>query len=98
MGIAGIEGNGQRALLEVLCGVQRPTRGKIFLLGQETTNFSSQQLAAMNIGRIPDDRQVMGLLLDMSLSENIVMEQIERQPFSTWGWLRRKKIAEFARK
>lgn len=95
VGIVGVDGNGQRALFEALSGLRKPGAGKIVLLGQETTDFTPHQLAALPIGFIPDDRQTMGLLLDMSVQDNLVLQRYERLAWH--GWLQQRRAADLAR-
>jgi len=98
VGIAGIDGNGQRALLEVLCGLSRPSRGRVRLLGVDVTHTSPRQIASMNVGRIPEDRATMGLLLPLSVKENLILQSYTQEPMSRWGILRRRVIGDFARR
>ncbi len=97
LGIAGVDGNGQRALLETLCGIRKPASGAIHLLGHETTHLAPRQIAALNIGRIPDDRQTMGLLLDMPIRDNLILQNYDRAPLAWRGWRRPAQIGAFAR-
>ncbi len=98
LGLAGINGNGQRALLEVLCGLTRPARGRVTVLDTDVTGRTPREVAALNVGRIPEDRTTMGLLPPLTIWENLALEAYYREPMSRWGVLRPKVIAEFARK
>lgn len=70
LGLAGIEGNGQRDLAEVLMGLELKTSGDIHLEDAEISNWSIEKRKQQGLGFIPEDRHHQGLLLDFSLTEN----------------------------
>ncbi|MCS6884516.1 MAG: ABC transporter ATP-binding protein [Acidobacteriota bacterium] len=72
-GIAGVEGNGQTELIEVIAGLTKPTKGQIFLNDIDITNYSPREIKALKIGHIPEDRHRRGLLLDSNLLENSIL-------------------------
>jgi simple sugar transport system ATP-binding protein len=98
VGVAGIDGNGQGALLEILCGLNRPSRGRVTVLGEDVTGASPRRVAALNIGRIPEDRASMGLLPPLSVKENLILGSYARPPLSRRGVLSGRRIGEFARR
>ena len=98
VGVAGIDGNGQGALLEILWGLSRPDRGRVTLLGVDVTDTSPRRIAALNVGRIPEDRATMGLLPRLSIKENLILQSYARPPLSRWGILRGRQMGEFARR
>ena len=98
VGVAGIDGNGQGALLEILCGLSRPSRGLVRLLGVDVTDSSPRRIAALNVGRIPEDRASMGLLPRLSIKENLILASYARPPMSRWGILHGRTIGDFARR
>ena len=98
LGLAGIDGNGQRTLLEVLCGLIMPERGRIRILETDVTNHKPRDMTVMNVGRIPEDRATMGLLPSLTIWENLILETYHRDPFSRRGVLRRKVMSAFAQK
>ena len=75
VGIAGVSGNGQTELAEVLTGMRHITQGSITLLGHSIANVSAAQATASGIGRIPEDRQT-GLVGDMTVAENMALEHV----------------------
>ncbi len=81
-GIAGVSGNGQDELAEVLTGLRPVTSGHIYLSDVEITNLSVQNIIARGVGFIPADRQKTGLILDMSVRENLMLKNFYRAPFS----------------
>ena len=97
LGIAGVAGNGQTELEEVIAGLRQPTAGHISICGQDTTHARPHSLGAAGLAHIPSDRYRMGLLRDFSVAENLVLERIGDPPFTRRGWLDRKAIAGHAR-
>ena len=75
LGIAGVQGNGQRELAEALAGIRRPYRGKIFLEGRDLTSMDTMARYRMGLAYVPDSRAV-GLVADMNLVENTILTNI----------------------
>jgi general nucleoside transport system ATP-binding protein len=86
-GLAGVEGNGQAELVEALVGLRRPDTGRIYLGDDELTNADVRTRRQHGIAYIPEDRQARGMVLQMLVTENSVLGQHERQPFSRRGLL-----------
>ncbi len=82
LGVAGVAGNGQTELEQVLCGVRSATSGSVRYHGQELANASPKEIIDAGIGRIPEDRMEAGLVLDLPLMENLVIEFFDKAPFS----------------
>lgn len=80
VGIAGVEGNGQTELIEVLAGLQRATSGNIELAGQEVSRVSARKLKELGIAHIPEDRHRRGLLLESDLADNSILGTHYRAP------------------
>jgi general nucleoside transport system ATP-binding protein len=95
LGVAGVDGNGQPELAEVLAGMRKSTSGEIRVLGQEATNLSPQQIMDMNVSYIPPDRQHVGLLMDFSISENLIGKSFGKTPFSRRGVLQKDSIEKY---
>ncbi len=74
LGLAGVAGNGQTELAEVLTGMRRVSGGNVLLRGTDVTNSPPKQMIARGLGHIPEDRMGMGLVLGMSIAENLVLE------------------------
>lgn len=72
-GIAGVEGNGQTELIEVITGLRKPEKGKVELNGIEVTGRPPKELYDLGMAHIPEDRTNMGLILDMSVTENSIL-------------------------
>ena len=82
LGIAGVAGNGQRELVEVINGLRKATEGKVFILGQDRTNCSPKEVIEMKVAHIPEERIRMGLVPNMSIAENLVLKNYRDSPFS----------------
>ncbi len=82
VGIAGVDGNGQRELEEVLIGFQKPTGGRILLSGEDVSRLDVRNRIDRGVGLIPQDRQRRGLVLDFDLVENVLLGNQWRAPYS----------------
>ena len=82
LGIAGVAGNGQRALSEVLTGCLRPDRGQVLLDGVVAERPDPRSFADYGIGHIPEDRLRTALAADLSLAENAVLREYARPPIA----------------
>jgi ABC-type uncharacterized transport system ATPase subunit len=91
-GIAGISGNGQRELAEVLAGLRKAEDGKVMLEGQDITRASILERRQMGVGYIPSDRVEVGSIGDFSLVENTMMNLYYDTSFSRRGILDDAKI------
>jgi len=91
-GLAGVEGNGQAELVEALVGLRRPDTGRIYLGDDELTNADVRTRREHGLAYIPEDRQARGMVLQMLVTENSILGQQERRPFSRRGWLDFKAI------
>ena len=85
-GIAGVEGNGQNELAEVLAGLRKPIAGQIFVCGREITQLSPRNLIDMGVCYIPEDRLGAGLITNLSICENLVIDRCHCPPFCH-NWL-----------
>ena len=83
VGIAGVEGNGQTELIEVLAGLQRAERGSIRFLGQEVGRANARQIKELGIAHIPEDRHRRGLVLEFDLADNAILGTHYRPPIAT---------------
>lgn len=94
-GIAGVDGNGQVELARILAGVLPSDSGRIWLNSKEITHFSPSGRIHAGLAYIPGDRQRTGLVMDLSLVENMILELNSRPPFSNHGFLNFKEIKKF---
>ena len=84
LGIAGIEGNGQTELIEVLTGLRRPDHMELFKDGKPLSGNAAAFLAA-GVGHVPEDRMTRGLVLEMSIEDNLILGYHRRPAFARRG-------------
>jgi simple sugar transport system ATP-binding protein len=96
VGIAGVSGNGQRELSNLVAGVLAPERGTIAISGKVVENASPKAMQALKVGRVPEDRLTTGMIAAMPLSESMALPWIDAPPFSRHGILDRTAIRRFA--
>lgn len=97
--IAGIDGNGQRELVEGITGLLPLKSGKLTLLNKDITKESIRHRNKMGMSHIPEDRHKHGLVLDYSLEDNLILERYFEPEFTNKaGFLRRKNIRDYANK
>jgi ABC-type uncharacterized transport system ATPase subunit len=87
LGIAGVEGNGQRELVEAICGMRPRKSGEVYLHGQALPNLQPKRAHAMGIAHIPEDREKHGLVSAYSISNNLILNRFDQSPFAG-GWIR----------
>jgi ABC-type uncharacterized transport system ATPase subunit len=96
LGIAGVDGNGQSDLIEVLTGLKKVESGEIFLHGKPIHNLTPRQISESKVGHIPEDRHKRGLVLDFTVGENIVIKNYFYPEFNKNGFLDYNKINQHA--
>ena len=96
VGVAGVEGNGQRELVEAITGLRHVAAGAMAIAGKPSTNNSTRQIAGNGVGHIPEDREKHGIIAAYSVAENSVLNRYHRKPFSSRGIMRREVIYEHA--
>ena len=95
LGIAGVAGNGQSELAEVIAGLRVALSGKIILLGEDITGLPTRKRIEKGLGHIPEE-YIMGIALDFSVADNLVLDKYFEKPFSNrWG-LDQKEVDRFA--
>ncbi len=94
-GLAGVSGNGQAALAEIVGGLARPGSGSVSLRGSTVTDWSPGVALAQGVARIPEDRHHQGSIADFDLTENAVLEGY-RSRFSNRGWMNWRAARAFA--
>ena len=97
LGIAGVAGNGQRELAEVIAGLRRPSAGTIRIRGQEYVSHTPQESIRLGVGYVPDDRLGTGLAPNATAAENLALKAYHREPFSRGPFLRHERIGAHAR-
>jgi ABC-type uncharacterized transport system ATPase subunit len=98
LGIAGVSGNGQKELADVIAGVLSHTEGSIEVKGEIIPKANPRLMQKLKIGRIPEDRMTTGLVTSLPLYVSMVLPWIRRSIFSRFGILRKNEILSFTSK
>jgi general nucleoside transport system ATP-binding protein len=93
LAFAGVQGNGQTELVEALTGLRRVTAGSMMLNGVELVGRSVRDVLNAGVGHVPEDRQRHGLVLSMSVADNLVLDQLASPQYKAW-WGRKLKAIE----
>ena len=96
LGMAGISGNGQRELSEILFGIREPVEGSIKIGGKPLKFGSPSSAIKLRMGRIPEDRIDTGLMMDLSVEENMILERHRSQEFHRFGLMKSRTIHQFS--
>jgi len=97
LGIAGVEGNGQKELVEALTGLRPIKAGKIIIRGEEVKEFDPWFFRSSGIAHIPEDRRKRGLVLPFTISYNLFLGREKESYFSRGLFLNRKNIDDFGK-
>jgi len=98
VGIAGVSGNGQTGLANLVSGLAEPSSGELLVRGQPVSRFAPRAIMEAGIGRIPEDRHRDGVVGTMSVAENLIIERLDAPEFQKNGFLRREPIRAHAEK
>ena len=98
LGIAGVDGNGQTELVEIITGLKKAKSGSIKINNEEIINTSPRNVFQKGVSSIPADRQKHGLVLDFSVAENMVLQNFNDPQFQSKGFVNRKAIHDYATK
>ena len=90
--LAGVQGNGQTEFVEALTGLRPALRGTVTLNGHDITNHSPRQILNAGLGHVPEDRQADGLVLSMSVQDNLVLNTPRVAPFARRGTRNLKSV------
>lgn len=96
LGIAGVDGNGQTELIQALSGLTNIKEGSIELTGVDIANKAPRYITETGLGHIPEDRHRYGLILDLSLEENMALQTYYKAPLSKNGLLQHDAIKDNA--
>ncbi len=89
LGLVGVAGNGQKPLVETICGLKRPGRGTVRLMGQDWGSFFQRRRWDGNLAYIPEDRQGLATCRNLSLTDNLLLTT--RRGFTVGPWLRHRQ-------
>ncbi|RDU22671.1 ABC transporter ATP-binding protein [Anaerosacchariphilus polymeriproducens] len=95
VGIAGIDGNGQKELMDALSGFIKAKSGTIKINGKEIQNTTPRNIIDSGISIIPEDRHKRGLVLEFGVFENAVLNKYRKMPYSKKGILNQKAMEQF---
>lgn len=98
LGIAGIDGNGQKELVEAITNLVKAESGTIKINGKEIQNTSIKNVIDSKVATIHEDRHRRSVILDYSVADNTVIEKFKKAPFSKCGILNKKAIHDYAHK
>ena len=93
VGLAGVAGNGQRELADVITGMRRVTQGKIDIVGEDMANQSVREGIRRGVSHIPEDRHHVGTAPNLSITDNVIMKKYNQPPIAK-GWMMSAIAAE----
>lgn len=96
LGIAGVDGNGQSELVEILTGLRKADSGSVKINGKEVLNEKPLNIFKKGIKNIPEDRHKRGLILDFTVAENTVIQRYKEARFAKKGVLNNREIEKHA--
>ena len=97
VGIAGIDGNGQSELIQAITGLRKVKSGEILIKGENVVGKTPRKITEMQVSHVPEDRHRDGLVLQMTVAENIALQTYYKEPNSKNGILNYNVINEHAR-
>ena len=97
LGIAGVDGNGQTQLAQVIAGVIKPDAGTVTLNEKQIQIFDPNSFINDGVAHIPEDRNLQGLVGDMSIADNLVLKETENPKFANGIFLKRSVINQYAK-
>lgn len=97
LGIAGVSGNGQKELADVINGLRHVEQGRILVEDTDITNWPPQRIIDQGLGYVPEDRLHEGTIPSFSIRENMILKDYANPPITRRGFLRQKTISRHAR-
>ncbi|NNE95971.1 MAG: ABC transporter ATP-binding protein [Acidimicrobiales bacterium] len=98
LGIAGVEGNGQRELVEAITGIRKSEAGSIIFGTTDLTNGTPREVSEWGVAHIPEDREKDGLVDRYSVADNMVLNTYFKMPFASRGLRVQAAIRKWARR
>lgn len=92
LAIAGVDGNGQSALAESLMGLVPVQQGKVLFDGMDITKTRTRKRIEKGMVYVPEDRSTQGLIMDFTISENLVLNCFDRSPYTVNGFFNGKRM------
>jgi simple sugar transport system ATP-binding protein len=97
LGVAGVQGNGQRELVEGLTGLRPIVSGEVWIDNKESTHLLPRKIAEIGVAHIPEDREKHGLVMGYSVADNLVLNRYYQTPYARGPILDHKQIASNGR-
>ena len=94
--LAGVDGNGQQELVDAIAGLRTPESGRIRVMAEDVTGRGVRATSEAGVAHIAEDRQLRGLVLDFTLTENLALRQYRQEPLSKHGFLSIKNMRRHA--
>lgn len=94
LGIAGVEGNGQRELVDILFNLKEPESGSIYVNGTEITKLPQRKIRDLGVSLIPEDRMVFGIAAEAGIVENIISDRFDKKEYNHGPLFNMKAINE----
>lgn len=98
VGLAGVDGNGQTDLSELIMGLRKQTKGRIEFLGQDISHLTTKQRRGLSLGYIPADRLNSAMVGEFTLRMNMAINKPDQAPFGTKWAFNKKTAGEYTRK
>jgi len=93
LGLAGVSGNGQKELAEVVTGLRPITKGQILIEGEDVTGKNPKELMGKDLSYIPEERMRDGVIKEFTVAENLVLREFNQAPYANKGLLNLKAIS-----
>jgi simple sugar transport system ATP-binding protein len=98
LGVAGVQGNGQTELVEVLTGLRPASSGSVSIVGQNVTNATPRTITELGVAHIPEDRQQDGLVLSFPIYDNLVLNTYYKPPFARGPQIQFDTVYDYSEK
>jgi general nucleoside transport system ATP-binding protein len=96
VGIAGVEGNGQNELVEAISGLRTAKEGHVLIGSRDFTRRSTRLRLREGLSVIPADRHKEGIILELPIADNLVLEEYDRSPFASWIVRNLRAVTDYA--
>jgi len=96
LGVAGVQGNGQTELVEVLTGLHHAAGGSVRILGQDVTNAPPRRITELGVAHVPEDRQQDGLVMTFPIFDNVVLSTYYLEPYAEGPVVQFEEVYEYA--
>jgi general nucleoside transport system ATP-binding protein len=96
VGVAGVAGNGQRELAEVIAGLRKVKSGRVLVQGQDSTNNHPRRMIERKVSHIPEDRVGEGLITTLSVSDNLILKEYRGRTLAHGPFINASAVRQFA--